>query len=87
MKSAYPSAMKELPERIPDARGRPCAMGYWQNRDAYNAPVMGTCLCALQLMVYYRYLPTSSLRATEQAPDAHLDVKDRADEIVPLVDI
>ena len=35
MKAAYPSAMTELPERIPDSEGRPCAMGYWQNRDAY----------------------------------------------------
>ncbi len=87
MKAAYPSAMTELPERIPDSEGRPCAMGYWQNRDAYNAPVMGTCLCALQLMVYYRYLPTSSLRATEIAPDVQALVKDRSDEIVPVIDI
>ena len=87
MKATYPSAMTELPERIPDAEGRPCAMGYWQNRDAYNAPVMGTCLCALQLMVYYRYLPTSSLRATEIVPDAPTLVKDRAGEIIPVIDI
>ena len=87
MKAAYPSAMTELSERISDTEGRPCAMGYWQNRDAYNAPVMGTCLCALQLMVYYRYLPTSSLRATEIAPDVQALVKDRSDEIVPVIDI
>ena len=87
MKAAYPSAMTELPERIPDTEGRPCAMGYWQNHDAYNAPVMSTCLCALQLMVYYRYLPTSSLRATEIAPDVQSLVKDRTDEIVPVIDI
>ena len=42
---------------------------------------------ALRVVRLYRYLPTSSLRATEQVPDAHLDVKDRVDEIVPLVDI
>ena len=87
MKAAYPSAMTELPERIPDSEGRPCAMGYWQNHDAYNAPVMGTCLCALQLMVYYRYLPTSSLRATEIVPDVQALVKDHSDEIVPGIDI
>ena len=87
MKAAYPPAMTELPERISDAEGRPCAMGYWQNHDAYNAPVMSTCLCALQLMVYYRYLPTSSLRATEIAPDVQALVKDRSAEIVPVIDI
>ena len=48
---------------------------------------MSTCLCALQLMVYYRYLPTSSLRATEIAPDVQSLVKDRSDEIVPMIDI
>ena len=87
MKAAYPKAMTELSERIPDSEGRPCAMGYWQNRDAYDAPVMGTCLCALQLMVYYRYLPTSTLHATEIAPDVQSLVKDRSDEIVPVIDI
>ena len=87
MKAAYPKAMTELPERIPDSEGRPCAMGYWQNRDAYDAPVMGTCLCALQLMVYYRYLPTSTLHATEVVPDVQSLVKDRSDEIVPVIDI
>ena len=48
---------------------------------------MSTCLCALQLMVYYRYLPTSSLRATEIAPDVQALAKDRSDEIVPVIDI
>ena len=62
-------------------------MGYWQNHDTYNAPVMSTCLCVLQLMVYYRYLPTSSLRATEIAPDVQALVKDRSDEIIPVIDI
>jgi len=87
MKASYPAEMTELSERIPDADGRLCAMGYWQNRDHYDSPVMGTCLCALQLMVYYRYLPTSSLRATETVPDMQSLVKDRSDEIVPVIDI
>ena len=69
MKAAYPSAMTELPERIPDTEGRPCAMGYWQNHDAYNAPVMSTC------------------HATEVVPDVQSLVKDRSDEIVPVIDI
>jgi len=41
-------------------------IGWWENADAHSdRPVMDTCLAALQLMVYYRYLPTTSARAVE----------------------
>ena len=34
-------------------------IGWWENADAHSdRPVMDTCLAALQLEVYYRYLPT-----------------------------
>ena len=34
-------------------------IGHWVNSDAHtDRPVMDTCLAALQMMVYYRYLPT-----------------------------
>jgi len=35
-------------------------IGYWENLDKNTDKglVMSTCLCALQLEVYYRYLPT-----------------------------
>ena len=42
--------------------GKPHKTGYWDNDDAtckLGGRVMSTCLCALQLMVYYRYLPTT----------------------------
>ena len=87
MRNLYPAAQIVCPEKIDDAEGRPREMGYWQNKDAYNAPVMSTCLCALQLMVYYRYLPTTSLHATEPAPDVLSLAKDKKDEIIPVIDI
>ena len=40
--------------------GKPRQIGYWTNKDAHGSgDTMATCLCALQLMVYYRYLPTT----------------------------
>ena len=42
-----------------DHKGEPQETGYWMNFDVHgDRPVMDTCLAALQLMVYYRYLPT-----------------------------
>ena len=40
-------------------------MGYWKCEDMHvgTQPVSPTCWVALQLMVYYRYLPTSSKEA------------------------
>jgi len=41
--------------------GKPYDIGHWQNTDQHtDRPVMDTCLTALQLMVYYRNLPTNS---------------------------
>ena len=38
--------------------------GYFKNTDAHSTrPYMDSCLCALQLMVYYRYLPTTQTAA------------------------
>jgi len=44
-----------------DGKEKPC--GYW--KEGYNNPTMGTCLVALQLMVYYRYLPTTQTKAAK----------------------
>ncbi len=42
-----------------DDKGNPQETGYWMNFDTHSdRPVMDTCLAALQMMVYYRYLPT-----------------------------
>jgi len=46
---------------IADPEGEMQDIGWWENNDTAGSnqrPVMDTCLAALQLMVYYRYLPT-----------------------------
>ena len=87
MKDLYPQTIVTLDEKIADADGEMREMGYWQNKDAHIADrTMGTCLAALQLMVYYRYLPTTTLKAAEVEVDINEAAKDAAD--VPVtVDI
>ena len=48
-----------------DQKGAKRDLGYWTCEDMHigTQPVAPTCWVALQLMVYYRYLPTSSKRA------------------------
>ena len=47
-------------------KGKKYEIGHWVNVDQYSdRPVMDTCLAALQLMVYYRYLPTTSKEAVQ----------------------
>ena len=48
-----------LREPYRDAEGKYREIGHWINVDSStDRPVMDTCLAALQMMVYYRYLPT-----------------------------
>jgi hypothetical protein len=64
MKKLYPSSIIDLPEKVADVNGKGHPQGYYQNTDAHSSrPYMDTCLAALQLMVYYRYLPTTSTKA------------------------
>jgi hypothetical protein len=67
MLSEYVKAQKIIPKEdsgYKDADGTPRGIGWWENADRHSdRPVMDTCLAALQLMVYYRYLPT--LRAPD----------------------
>lgn len=48
-----------------DTKGERRNLGYWTCEDMHvgSQPVAPTCWVALQLMVYYRYLPTSSKKA------------------------
>ncbi len=49
----------KLKEPYVDANGKFQEIGHWVNTDAHtDRPIMDTCLAALQMMVYYRYLPT-----------------------------
>ena len=61
MKPIYVKAQKIEKNAIKDETGRDCDIGWWENADNHtDRPVMDTCLAALQLMVYYRFLPTMS---------------------------
>ena len=66
MRKLYPASIIDLPEKVEGADGKGHAQGYYENADAHTSrPYMDTCLAALQLMVYYRYLPTTSTKAGE----------------------
>jgi hypothetical protein len=66
MKPLYLKAQKIEKSAIKDDKGRDCDIGWWENADTHgDRPVMDTCLAALQLMVYYRNLPTTKLEAVQ----------------------
>ena len=82
------NAEMKAPVTVKDAKGKPQAVGHWVNKDAHTTrPVMDTCLAALQLMVYYRYLPTTQLKATEVEKDVENLSKDKSGEITVTIDI
>ena len=94
MKALYPKAITtcvdektKQPLTILDPAGKPQQMGHWVNKDHYNYDVMGTCLAALQLMVYYRYLPTTQLSATQVEADVETLSKDATGEVGVSIDI
>ena len=94
MKALYPNTIIDdknkdgSPVTIKDAKGKPQAVGHWVNKDPHTTrPVMDTCLAALQLMVYYRYLPTTQLKATEVEKDVEDLSKDKSGEIKVTIDI
>jgi hypothetical protein len=52
---------KIIPKAIADLEGRLVDIGYWDpssDKEWSQSPAYNTTFCALQLMVYYRYLPT-----------------------------
>ncbi len=64
MKKLYPASIIDLPDKVADYTGKEHKQGYFENKDVHTSrPYMDTCLAALQLMVYYRYLPTTSVKA------------------------
>lgn len=93
MKSLYPKSMTVLPDKIPGPDGKPRQIGYWKwvadQTCKGGGDTMTTCLCALQLMVYYRYLPTTQTKAAKANSDGD-DAgkkKKKAKEIEVEVDI
>jgi hypothetical protein len=64
MKASYLSAQRVERNAIKDPKGIERDIGWWENGDKHtDRPVMDTCLAALQLMVYYRNLPTTMAKA------------------------
>ncbi len=91
MKKIYPSSIIDLPEKTTDWKGKEHKMGYFRNTDSHSSrPVMDSCLVALQLMVYYRYLPTTQTKAgateDESATGAEAAV-DKGTDVGVIVDI
>ena len=80
MKAVYLPAQKIQKNVIKDMKGKDCDVGWWENQDEHSdRPVMDTCLAALQLMVYYRYLPTtqeSAVKVEEEIAVAPTDTGD-----------
>ena len=64
MKATYPKLIKDNLPKVKDRKGKEHAQGFYVNQDKMTSrPIMDTCLTALQLMVYYRYLPTTQTAA------------------------
>lgn len=64
MKKLYTTSIIDDEEKVADHTGKLHKQGHYVNTDAHSTrPYMDTCLAALQLMVYYRYLPTTSVKA------------------------
>ena len=90
MKALYPKTIIDdknkdgSPVTVKDPKGKDRPVGRWVNSDAHTTrPVMDTCLSALQLMVYYRYLPTTQTKAAA----AEDDPKDAAEAAVDKSDV
>ena len=94
MKALYPKTLITLPETIPGPDGKPRKIGYWKMNKAETTCLSGgdpmaTCLCALQLMVYYRYLPTTQTKAAKAITtgDEEEKSKKKANDVDIEVDI
>ena len=66
-----------------DHKGIPRETGWWEMDNAItghtDGEVMDTCLCALQLQVYYRYLPT--FKTPKDIDEAEISLTDDDDDI------
>ena len=88
MKALYPRSIITPKETIAGPDGKPKAIGYWTNADAHGSgDTMATCLCALQLMVYYRYLPTTQAERRETPPHKGRPGRARVRDVAVDVDI
>ena len=87
MATLYVAEQKITKNAVKDPKGKDCDIGWWVNKDNHSdRPVMDTCLAALQLMVYYRYLPTTQESAVKVADEIAVS-SEETDDIKIDVDI
>jgi hypothetical protein len=80
MVQSYAAAQKTQSGVYRDHLGESHDIGWWENGDAHSdRPVMDTCLASLQLMVYYRNLPTTMAKAFHVEPEVMAFVDDPDD--------
>ncbi len=90
MRKLYPASIIDVDEKVADWTGKEHRQGYYENKDAHTTrPYMDTCLAALQLMVYYRYMPTTSVKAGEddEADEVAVKALDKSTDVAVTVDI
>jgi hypothetical protein len=88
MKKTYPNSIKNLPTKVKDWTGKEHKQGYFENKDHHGSKhVMDSCLVALQLMVYYRYLPTTQTSAAAETDGKEEAPKDADSGVEVVVDI
>jgi len=88
MTALYLKAQQVEKDAAKDADGHAVDVGWWVNGDAHtDRPVMDTCLAALQLMVYYRNLPTTGLAATQRSGEGLVAAADAGDLSVVIRDL
>ncbi|MCL1920926.1 MAG: terpene cyclase/mutase family protein [Kiritimatiellaeota bacterium] len=80
MSTLYVAEQKIQKAAIKDMNGKDQDVGWWENKDNHtDRPVMDTCLAALQLMVYYRYLPTTKEDAVKVEEEIAISTEEKED--------
>ena len=90
MKAVYKRGQHKEVGKYQDHRGMPQEIGYWTCEDMHigTQPVATTCYVALQLMVYYRYLPTGQKSAWKVTEEKEEKVSGAAkDDVEVSIDI
>ena len=90
MKTCYKRGQHREIGKYQDHRGMPQEIGYWTCEDMHigSQPIAPTCYVALQLMVYYRYLPTGQKNAWKVTEEKEEKVSGAAkDDVEVIIDI
>lgn len=90
MKAVYKRGQHKEVGKYQDHRGMPQEIGYWTCEDMHigTQPIATTCYVALQLMVYYRYLPTGQKDAWKITEEKEEKVSGAAkDDVEVSIDI